>query len=211
MPTFGTVRKTCSSCGHGFEVPALTSTNSFGSPDLDLRPSEMMRSTMPTWITKCPKCGYIRDRIEMRGKRHRAFIRSKEYLTCEGAKLSSGLSRDFYKYALILLREHKRIEAYDAFVYAAWAADDLGNDEEAILCRNKAIALYRKRWFMRDPDEVLIQVDLLRRVGRFADAISLCKSMKFKDEQRKKVARFQIELSAMKDTGCYCVEDCGLV
>ena len=96
------------------------------------------------------------------------------------------------------------------FLCAAWAADDLENVEEATFCRNKAISLYRKRWFIRNPDEVLIQADLLRRVGRFAAAITLCRSMKFKDEQRKKVARFQIKLSMMKDTGCYCVEDCEL-
>ena len=40
---------TCPICEHEFEIYQLASTNQMGSPDLDLRPPEMARSTMDTW------------------------------------------------------------------------------------------------------------------------------------------------------------------
>lgn len=36
----------CAVCGKESEQITLASTNTFGSPDLDLRPPEMKRSTM---------------------------------------------------------------------------------------------------------------------------------------------------------------------
>ena len=208
MSTFRMMKNKCGLCGHVFESRTLTSTNAFGSPDLDLRPPQMKRATMPMWIDKCPNCGYVHAEIEKNGKQHKAFIKSKDYIMCEGTKLLSGLARDFYKFALILLREDDRLEAYDAFLHAAWASDDSGDAEGAVSCRNKAIMLYDDKLFKKNPNLALRHIDLLRRAGRFTDAINFCKSMVFEDELMQKVAKFQEELSSIKDIGCYRVEDC---
>src|SRR5690349_6640199 len=50
---------TCSFCHTPSEQNLIGSTNSFGAPDLDTRPPEMMRSTMPLWVQECPHCGYV--------------------------------------------------------------------------------------------------------------------------------------------------------
>ena len=50
----------CSACGTSSRQQVLLSTNSFlGSPDLDLRPPEMERSTMSLWLQECPNCGFV--------------------------------------------------------------------------------------------------------------------------------------------------------
>lgn len=211
MSTFRMMKNKCGLSGHVFESRTLTSTNAFGSPDLDLRPPQMKRATMPMWIDKCPNCGYVHAEIEKNGKQHKAFIKSKDYIMCEGAKLSSGLARDFYKFALILLREDKRLEAYDAFLHAAWASDDSGDVEGAVLCRNKAISLYDDKSFKKNLNLALRHIDLLRRAGRFTDVINFCKAMVFEEDIMQKVAKFQVELSSIKDAGCYRVVDCEAV
>lgn len=35
----------------------------FGYPDLDFRPSEMLRGTMGCWVQECPYCGYIHSTL----------------------------------------------------------------------------------------------------------------------------------------------------
>src|SRR5689334_17370242 len=49
----------CSVCGTSSRQEVLTSTNCIGSPDLDLRPPQMKRSTMDRWLHECPNCGFV--------------------------------------------------------------------------------------------------------------------------------------------------------
>ena len=49
----------CSHCGTVAEQLVCNSTNEFGARDLDLRPGEMLRSTMHTWMQSCVSCGYV--------------------------------------------------------------------------------------------------------------------------------------------------------
>ena len=53
------ITKKCVLCDREYEYRELASTNAFGACDLDLRPPEMKRSTMPLWVEECPFCGYI--------------------------------------------------------------------------------------------------------------------------------------------------------
>ncbi|MBR4908658.1 MAG: hypothetical protein IKZ43_06585 [Acidaminococcaceae bacterium] len=46
MTTMFRQKYKCAVCGAEQEFYGIASTNSFGSPDLDLRPPEMQRSTM---------------------------------------------------------------------------------------------------------------------------------------------------------------------
>ncbi len=64
MSTFREFKKKCTICGTESKFNIITSTNSFGSPDLDLRPPEMRRSTMWLWIQRCPCCNYVNYDVE---------------------------------------------------------------------------------------------------------------------------------------------------
>lgn len=211
MSTFRMMEYKCGLCGHVFESLTFMSTNAFGSPDLDLRPPLMKRGTMPMWIKKCPNCGYVHGQIEKNGKKHKSFINTKEYQSCEDTKLLSVLARDFYKYALILLREKNKEEAYNAFLHAAWSCDDMRDRNGAVLCRNKAIALYTDKLFKNNKNFTLRHIDLLRRAGRFSEVISFIEKTSFDEEIMQQVADFQVKLSSIGDDGCFRIADCDSV
>jgi hypothetical protein len=54
----------CAVCGHTQAVYVLMSTNRFGPADLDTRPPEMQRSTMPMWLAECEGCGYTSAELD---------------------------------------------------------------------------------------------------------------------------------------------------
>ena len=206
MSTFYRVDRKCGVCGKSSKHTALSSTNSFGSPDLDLRPPEMKRSTMPLWVEVCPHCGYASSNLEKDGKRHADFIGSEEYKTCEGNPLESGLAQAFYKQALLLKRDGQTDNAYDRFLYAAWACDDVRDEEGALVCRGKAIELFDET--MKEDENLLLRhIDLLRRAGRFDKAIALCDETAFDEPIMQSVARYQKALSQKKDAGCHTVAE----
>lgn len=200
----------CGLCGHSFEIEVLCCTHTEGSPDLDYRPAPMERNTMNEWINKCPACGYVctRSRIEENAEIHRDFITTEAYLTCEGANLKKELACDFYRHALILIREGKTAEAYDAFLHAAWASDDECDEEGAIICRNKAVSVYRDEMFEVKGTLWLRHVDLLRRTHRFDEAIAFAKRLTVKKEPYISILKLQLKLCENRDAQCYCVDDC---
>ena len=63
MTTMYADTRTCKNCGQDSEQIILGSTNSFGSPDLDLRSPPMVRDTMDTWIQVCPHCKFCAPNI----------------------------------------------------------------------------------------------------------------------------------------------------
>jgi len=48
----------CALCGELSEHLVVGSSSSFGPPDLDTRPAELVRSTLPYWVRQGPVCGY---------------------------------------------------------------------------------------------------------------------------------------------------------
>src|SRR5262245_66304931 len=94
MTSYHPRQVTCSVCGTSSRQDILTSTNIVGSPDLDLRPPEMKRSTMDAWLQECPNCGFVSGNLAeaergsrkilstepnalLRGKRDRSLIRRR--------------------------------------------------------------------------------------------------------------------------------------
>lgn len=154
---------TCGVCGAEFETRNLLSSSALGSPDLDSRPPEMYRSTMNSWIKVCPQCGYVHSKIEKPAKELADFISSKEYVECEGTSLKTESAKNFYRYALILLRQNDKKGASDVFLWAAWASDDEEDTDGAIICRKKAI----EYWDTEDKGikHLLVKADILRRCG----------------------------------------------
>lgn len=207
MSSFRTIEVTCGLCGHTFQTRIVMSPNAFGSSDLDMRPPQMQRSTMPLWIDVCPCCHYVHEDIEQDGKRHKRFVRSRAYKRCEGNQLESGLAQKFYRYGMILRRDGEPVSAYAAFLHAAWASDDAEDLAGATLCRNKAIALFDPALF-RESDLKMRHIDVLRRAGRFSEAIGYRESAGFVSERMNKLADFEKKLAEARDRGCYRVADC---
>ena len=174
---------TCTICDCISEQPILKSTNTFfGEPDLDLRPPELMRSTINTWVQTCPDCGYCYPNISFGDAAHKPVVSSKEYKD----QLKSGeypsLANAFLCLAQIYIPENIPDLAGLQFHYAAWVCDDENLKKQAAECRKKAIARFgiaKERGIVLTDDKEfddLVLADLHRRTGQFENALKYCES-----------------------------------
>ena len=132
----------CSVCGKASEFMVLGSTNTFcGAPDLDLRPPEMERSTMPLWIHRCPGCGYVSENVDDLTTVTAEYLGSEEFRSCGGIGFKSFLAEAFYQYHMINMADGNVQDAFFALLHAAWSCDDEDDAENAVLCRRKAMVL----------------------------------------------------------------------
>ncbi len=225
MTTMFEQSRKCAVCGAEETYYEIGSTNSFGSPDLDLRPPQMQRGTMGEWIQECPACGYVSGTIENDpGKVTEKWLKSKAYTRSDGINFRSGLADRFYKFYKISLLNENTERAFFALLHAAWACDDCEDTANAVRCRSMAIPLLNRvtegpASGQGDPEEdgcgddsdekdnlLLIKADLLRRSGQFETLLSEYASRHFKNEIMNKVLAFQLAKAAEKDTACYTVQ-----
>lgn len=210
MTTILSNRCTCAVCGATTEYTVLGSTNAFGSPDLDLRPPEMERSTMSLWVQECPSCGYVASSIEKPTTVTRGFLNSQEYLSCDGNCFKSGLADMFYKQHMICLREGNKTAAFFALLHAAWACDDNGDRDNAIKCRMLTLSLVSEL-ITTDAEHkdslMLMKADILRRAERFDELRTEYAFVRFDDDLLDSILAFQLSLAEKGDAGCYQVAD----
>ena len=210
---FPTVRK-CGVCGSENKVRNITSTNTFGACDLDLRPSEMKRSTMPYWVEECSVCGYVATNIStlppnLSEEEIKKVISSETYLKTEGNVFLSDIAVKFYKQYLLAKSFKTKKEAFNALLHAAWACDDKEDKANAIMCRKKALE-FLEILILENEDNhnlILLKADLLRRSKEFDTVVNWFDKVEFTNELLNKILRFQIEKSKLCDDGCYTVSD----
>ena len=199
----------CSVCGKSSPHPVLMSTNSMGYADLDLRPPEMQRSTMNTWIKECPHCGYVASDLGDELKISKDFLKSEEYSTCDGYDFKSKLSERFYKRYLIAKQSNDALGCFLGLRNCTWKCDDY-SDENAIAIRKIALTYIDELMGQEGEDKdtlLLIKLDFLRRSGEFEQLISEYENVAIGDELMDKIAQFQIQKALEKDTDCYTVKD----
>ena len=199
----------CSVCGKSSPQPVLMSTNSMGYADLDFRPPEMQRSTMNTWIRECPHCGYVASDLGDELKISKDFLKSSEYLTCDGYDFKAKLSELFYRSYLIAKQSNDVLGCFLALRNCAWKCDDL-SDENAIAIRKLALTYLEELIENEDEDKetlLLIRSDFLRRSGEFEQLIREYENLTIGDELLDNIVKFQIQKAHEKDTGCYTVKD----
>ena len=211
MTMLALVQNRCAVCGAINMYTDVMSTNTFGgSPDLDLRPAEMARSTMHSWVQECPKCGYVSKRISDQTYVSRLWLQSEKYLTCDGIPFVSDLAKIFYRYYLLNSRKSKLEDAFFAILHAAWACDDAKDKANAKHCREIGIVLGRLL-IEENCDGVdkikLICADMMRRAGKFNQLISTYESAQFGDDLSNQILEFQIERAKARDVSCYRIDD----
>lgn len=209
MSTFREFNKKCTICGAESKHNILMSTNSFGSPDLDLRPPEMRRSTMWLWIQRCPCCDYVNYDIESESSANEEFLKSYEYSSNDGLEFKSELADRFYKHYKIMMLDRKYMDAYTALLRCAWSCDDRRDINNAKHIRKMAINMFEKLPRLKKVNENIIAqyVDILRRSSDFERVISEFTDRKFNNETIQAVVNFQLELAKNKDAGVYTVRD----
>ena len=199
------IKMKCSVCGKTSQRAVMTSTNSWGRPDLDLRPAPMHRDTMNVWLMECPHCGYVAEGLNNELKTTSDILKSEEYLTCEGNDFKSDLSKRFYRRYLISKAEKEYNSEFYSLLHCAWACDD-ADDGLAVEMRKLAVNLVDN---VDDENEnlKLIKADLLRRSLQFERLIEEYSDFTSNDKLSYSIIRFQLGLAAMEDSDCYTIQE----
>ena len=163
----------CSHCGAVAEQLGCNSTNEFGAPDLDLRPGEMLRSTMHTWMQSCVSCGYVAASLDTPLGADAPIIArviaSKEYNDAR-------YQPNFITRALIEEACGRLTRAAEQYLRAAWTMDDAASASRAAELRSHAADLMAAAikasdaWREDFPAMEFVLIDVLRRAGRWAEA-----------------------------------------
>jgi hypothetical protein len=192
----------------------LASTNTRGSPDLDLRPSEMQRSTMHVWLQECPRCGFVNGNLSDPLPKAKEIINSAQYLSLSNDPGVPRLAGRFARFAL-LNKDDPEVAGL-ALLKAAWVCDDEGEKVQAEDFRCQAAdRMLELRPFADDEDRVTpaaVLIDILRRAGRFDEAKSLIESIRgfssvTKNEVIFSVLNYQDGLCDRGDTKAHTVAD----
>jgi len=201
------VKRKCSVCGFVSIQTELASTSRFGSPDLDTRPPEMMRSSMGWWIQECPRCGFVSSDISSEEDIvPKWLLKHPKYVTCIGLDIHSSLGRNFIKALFIHVYTKNWNSAFADALHAAWACDDNDKDvENAVICRKLAIECMER--FQLNDSLKTVKADLLRRAGLFSQVISEYEHFTSNDKKLERIISFQVEKAKLKDTGCYTLDD----
>ena len=86
----------CALCGAQSRQSVLSSTSTFGPPDLDLRPSGPARWALQFRVQCCPRCGYCAESIGQRTPRAGRTVGSVIYRdVLENARMPA-LARHFF-------------------------------------------------------------------------------------------------------------------
>ena len=180
MTTFTEVDVRCAVCGELSRVAELTSTSSFGPPDLDLRPQGPARWALEFGVQRCRTCSYCAPSIGSAPPGASEVVRSVVYHgVSRGARLPR-LARDYFCGALVAEGAAKSPEsASRAFLKAAWACDDAGAAAQARICRERAAEMLVRaieNGELEPPREVAFAIlaDLRRRARHFEAALDAC-------------------------------------
>lgn len=201
--------KKCAVCGQMSLQPVMMSTNTWSYPDLDLRPSEMQRSTMFTWLEECPHCGYVASKLENELEVSSEILKTDDYQTCEGHDFKSDLSKRFYRHYMISKAEEDYGSEFLSLLHCAWTCDDK-DDELAVEMRKMAIESIAKINAESEEERnnlQLIKADMLRRTGQFDRVIEEFKDVILEDKLKNDVITFQIELAMAHDSDCHTIEE----
>jgi len=131
-------------CGTVSSHMVVWSTNTFGWADLDMRPPEMQRSTIPYWVQQCPSCGYCAADISESPPGVAGVVATEGYRSQLEDASYPALAKSFLCSALIAEHEGDFSAAGWSALHAAWACDDAGDDAAASNCRSQAIDFFRR-------------------------------------------------------------------
>ena len=178
MTTYSFHKVTCSVCGATSEQKFITSTNSVGAPDLDLRPAEMERSTMYCWLQECLNCGFVSDDLRKSEKGAKEVLSTPRYRDILLGSQSHAFLRRCLKRSLLDECLPNMSAAAERALWAAWAADD-ADDPMAASLRSKAADLFLTASSTLPANSIepitmrARAVDILRRAGRCDEAVEL--------------------------------------
>ena len=183
MTSILTVETECSLCGRSSPQTLVKGTVQEGLPDLDTRPPEDLRSSLPFWVKRCPYCGYCARDIDREYPLAAQVIRRPAYTALLRKRSFPETARNFLAWAMIQEANAEFLGAGWSALHAAWACDDAGKAAAAVHCRRQALQFFeqvrhggRPLPGFDDPGtEEIFLADLYRRTGQFDRAAEVCR------------------------------------
>lgn len=187
----------CAVCGSAARAPFRPPPAEL-APDLDGRPGEPTRSTLPQWIATCRRCGASGPDLSHLLDGAGDVVRLEAYR----ALRTPGPQMPALRWACICEALGSRPEAAEAVLQAAWALDDAGQDASDL--RRRAIALWGEPVSTEDALRLL---DMQRRAGDFAAAKARADALDgvAEDENTAAILTFQRARIAEGDTGRHMI------
>jgi hypothetical protein len=215
MTTFYRERITCQNCGKASEHHRLGSSYQSGSPDLDTRPPELVRSTLHAEVEACPHCHYCAVDISSPAADAAGCVRSEVYQKQFKSPEYPPLANAFLCNAMIQEGIANFAAAGWASMKAAWACDDAEQSAAANKCRVQAVELFRKALSAGQTfadqlgAEDAMLVDLLRRSGQLEEAAKQIEMglSKRPEEIIVQALKFERALIAGRDFGCHTIQE----
>ncbi len=167
---------TCGVCGAQSRHVPFRPSPPEQAPDLDLRPGEPVRSTMPRWLQQCPSCGYAAPDITRAHPAAAEAVRAAPFRALLADVGTPPLARRFLAWAHVLEETGALHAAAEATLQAAWVADDLGKAEFSRAWRLDAVALWRGGPPL-DAEQTVRVVDALRRAEAWDDAAATAEGL----------------------------------
>lgn len=218
----------CAVCGSAARPPFRPPPAEL-APDLDGRPGEPTRSTLPKWIATCRRCGASGPDLSRLPDGTADVVRGAAYQ----ALRVPGPDKPALRWALVCSALDRRAEAAEATLQAAWALDDAASGPgaapsdpappcptssgpmssgqaslsatqpglaDAATLRRRAVSLWGPP---QGTEDALRQVDILRRAGDFAGASVLADALDSAplDENSAAILAFQRARIADGDAG----------
>jgi len=179
MPTVIQIDTECALCGTISQQSVAELVERHGMPDLDTRPPEELRSTLPYWIQSCPNCGYCAPHIDRDYPLAEKVVRQEAYQALLRRRSLPRLARHFMAWAAIQQANDEHTGAGWTALHAAWACDDAGKPGPATACRLEALEHFEQTrqgrpslpGFEEAGTAEILLADLYRRTGQFGPAV----------------------------------------
>jgi hypothetical protein len=190
------------------------STSTFGDTDLDLRPPELERSTLSVWLQECPNCGFVSSDLSA-PEAVQEVMATERFTHLQNCALSGTFIGRCLKRSFLDERLANLEDAAEHALWAAWSADD-ADSQAAVEYRSKAANLLLEAAALLPTESIesvttkTRTVDILRRAGRWEEAIGLADALLLKDDldpTLRSVVAFGRRLAQARDRSGHTVRD----
>lgn len=210
----------CAACGQRSEQPVLSSTNASGASDLDTRPPEMLRSTLPQWVQQCPHCGCCAKDLPEAPESASWIVRDPGYQKQLVDPAFPALANRFLCVSCIAKVDRDPVAATWAVIHAAWACDDEGttvSEVAAMICRSLAAEMLgdldQSDLRLVEPEgaDLVLRVELLRRADQAVEARALSASARarVRDASLRRLLEYEDALIGRGDIARHTIADAG--
>ena len=191
----------CAVCGAPVRAPFRAPQPEIAT-DLDMRPGEPTRSSLPDWIETCGTCHAAAPDLTALPAGAGPVVRSEAYQA-----LVSDVSEEtlpFLRWAMISREIGDAPAAAEATLQAAWAADDAADTRAAASLRREVARLWGEP---ADEETAIRLIDVLRRAGEFAAAEARAEALAKQglNEPAAQIVAFQRARIAARDIGRHLI------